>query len=226
MPNSVIDPPSAPEAAARSAWNPFVLMRRLQAWVEHLADGQHAAWALFLLAAAESIFFPIPVDVLLIALCVSLPSKSFRFATICTVGSVLGGFFGYQIGSFLWYDGTGQFSRLALFFLDVIPGFTESTFEAVQELYREYDFWAVFAAGFTPLPYKVFTITAGVFDISLPVFLVASVISRAGRFFLVGALFYFFGAPIKAFIDKYLELLSIAFLLLLIGGFFLIKYAL
>lgn len=201
-------------------------MRRLQAWVEGLADGAHAAWTLFIMAVAESIFFPIPVDVLLIALCVSLPPKSFRFAAICTVGSVLGGFFGYQIGSFLWYDGAGQFSRLAVFFLDVIPGFTESTFEAVQGLYREYDFVAVFAAGFTPLPYKVFTVTAGVFDISLPVFLLASVASRAARFFLVGALFYYFGAPIKRFIDQYLEMLSIAFLLLLIAGFVLLKYVL
>jgi len=201
-------------------------MRRLQAWVESLAGGRNAAWTLFLMAVAESIFFPIPVDVLLIALCVSLPRKSFRFATICTMGSVLGGFFGYQIGSFLWYDGSGQFSRLAVFFLEVIPGFSESTFDAVQELYREYDFVAVFAAGFTPLPYKVFTITAGVFDISLPVFLIASVISRAGRFFLVAALFYFFGAPIKRFIDKYLEILSIAFLVLLIAGFVLLKYVL
>lgn len=191
-----------------------------------MADGAHAAWTLFIMGVAESIFFPIPVDVLLIALCVSLPPKSFRFAAICTVGSVLGGFFGYQIGSFLWYDGAGQFSRLAVFFLDVIPGFTESTFEAVQGLYREYDFVAVFAAGFTPLPYKVFTVTAGVFDISLPVFLLASVASRAARFFLVGALFYYFGAPIKRFIDKYLEMLSIAFLVLLIAGFVLLKYVL
>ncbi|HLE55631.1 MAG TPA: DedA family protein [Rhodothermia bacterium] len=210
----------------RSSLNPFVLVRRLQAWVEGLADGRNAAWTLFLMAVAESIFFPIPVDVLLIALCVSLPRKSFRFAAICTTGSVLGGFFGYQIGSFLWYDSAGQFSRLAVFFLDVIPGFTESTFESVQVLYREYDFLAVFAAGFTPLPYKVFTITAGVFDISLPVFLIASLVSRAGRFFLVAALFHFFGAPIKRFIDKYLEILSIAFLILLVAGFVLLKYVL
>jgi len=199
-------------------------MRRIQAWVEHLAEGPHAVQALFALAVAEAIFFPIPVDVLLIALCVSKPPRSFLFAAVCTVGSVLGGFVGYQVGEWLWYDGTGQFSGLAVFFLDVVPGFTEHTFELVQSLYREYDFIAVFAAGFTPLPYKVFTITAGVFEISLPVFMLASLVSRAGRFFLVGALFHFFGVRIKRFIDKYLEILSIAFLVLLVGGFFLLKY--
>jgi len=199
-------------------------MRRLQAWIERLAEGRYAVQALFALAVAESIFFPIPVDVLLIALCVAKPPRSFLFATVCTVGSVLGGFFGYQVGAWLWYDGTGQFSRLALFFLDVIPGFSDHTFQVVQTLYREYDFVAVFAAGFTPLPYKGFTITAGVFNISLPVFMLASLVSRAGRFFLVGALFHFFGARIKAFLDKYLEILSITFLVLLIGGFFLLEY--
>lgn len=203
----------------------FAWVRRLQAWVERLADGPHGVRALFLLAAAESIFFPVPVDVLLIALCVSLPTRSFRFAAVCSVGSVLGGFFGYEVGAWLWYDGAGQFSGLAVFFMEVIPGFTEETFHTVQSLYQEYDFVAVFAAGFTPLPYKVFTITAGVFEVSLPVFLLASLVSRAARFFLVGALFHFYGAPIKRFIDKYLEIISIVFLVLLIGGFFALKYA-
>ena len=202
-------------------------MRRLQDWVEHLADRPYAVPALFGLAIAESVFFPIPVDILLMAICVSRPKSSFRFATICTIGSVLGGVVGYGIGYFLWYEvGTTTFSGLANFFFDTVPGFSEETFVGVQDLYREYDFLAIFAAGFTPLPYKVFTITAGVFQISVPVFILASILSRAGRFFLVGGLFYLFGEPIKRFIDKYLELLSIAFLILLIGGFILLKYVL
>jgi membrane protein YqaA with SNARE-associated domain len=202
-------------------------MRKLQDWVEHLADRPYAVPALFGLAVAESIFFPIPVDILLIAICVSRPKSSFKFATICTVGSVLGGVVGYGIGSVLWYEvGTTTFSGLANFFFDTVPGFSEETFVRVQDLYREYDFLAIFAAGFTPLPYKVFTITAGVFKISVPVFVLASILSRAGRFFLVGGLFFLFGEPIKRFIDKYLELLSIAFLVLLVGGFVLLKYIL
>lgn len=177
------------------------------------------------MAVAEAIFFPIPVDALLIAICVSRPASSFRFALICTIGSVLGGLVGYGVGSWLWYDlGTGEFSSLANFFFNVIPGFTHHAFDRVQQLYQEYDFLAIFAAGFTPLPYKVFTITAGVFKIDVPVFVLASILSRAGRFFLVGGLFYFFGEPIRRFIDKYLEALSVGFLVLLIGGFIVLKY--
>lgn len=205
----------------------FGLMRRLQAWVEHLADRPYAVPALFGVAMAESIFFPIPVDVLLIALCVSKPKGSFRFAAICTAGSVLGGVIGYAVGYWLWYDtGTGAFSGMAQFFFNAIPGFSVDRFAAVQDLYQEYDFLAIFAAGFTPLPYKVFTVTAGVFNVSLPIFIIASVLSRGARFFLVGGLFYAFGEPIKRFIDKYLEALSIGFLVLLIAGFVVLRYVL
>jgi len=205
----------------------FTLIRRTQTWVERLADRPYAVPALFCLAIAESVFFPIPVDVLLIALCVGKPKSAFRFATICTIGSVLGGVVGYGIGSWAWYDSTGEsFSALAQFFFDHVPGFSGDAFSSVQTLYRDHDFLAIFAAGFTPLPYKIFTITAGVFKLSLPVFVVASITSRAARFFLVGTLFYFYGQPIKAFIDKYVEALSVAFLVLLAGGFILLKYVL
>ena len=202
-------------------------MRKLQGWVEHLAEKPYAVPALFGLAVAESIFFPIPVDVLLIAICVSRPKASFRYATICSVGSVLGGMVGFGIGSWLWYEtGTESFGAMARFFFETVPGFSEEAFVKVQQLYRDYDFVAIFAAGFTPLPYKVFTITAGVFKISFPVFVLASVLSRSARFFLVGGLFFFFGEPIKRFVDKYLEALSIGFLVLLVGGFVVLKYLL
>lgn len=202
-------------------------IRRLQSWVEDLAGKAYAVPALFGLAVSEAIFFPLPVDALLIALCVSRPKASFRYSAICTVGSVLGGVVGFGLGSWLWYEtGTESFSAVALFFLDNVPGFTEETFRRVQQLYREYDFLAIFAAGFTPLPYKVFTITAGVFEISFAVFVLASVLSRSARFFLVGSLFYFFGERIKIFIDKYLEALSIGFLVLLVAGFVMLKYVL
>jgi membrane protein YqaA with SNARE-associated domain len=217
----------ATEAPRPSKGGIFGLMRRLQGWVEGLAGRPYAVPALFALAAAESIFFPIPVDALLIALCVSRPSASLRYAAISTVGSVLGAIVGFGIGSWLWYQSGGaEFSGLAHFFFDNVPGFTVETFDRVQDLYREYDFLAIFTAGFTPLPYKVFTITAGVFKLSFPVFLLASVLSRGGRFFLVAALFYFFGEPIKRFIDKYLEALSVGFFVLLVGGFILLKYIL
>jgi membrane protein YqaA with SNARE-associated domain len=218
---------STPE---RSVFGILRWIRRLYEWVEQLAAGRHAVWALFLLAAAESIVFPIPVDVLLIALCVGRPKRSFYFAAVCTVGSVLGALGGYALGFWMWYEGGGtvpvEFSSLAHFFFQTIPGFTVERFEQVQQLYNRYDFWAIFAAGFTPLPYKLFTVTAGVFQLHLATFLLASVFSRAARFFLVGGLFFAFGRPIKSFVDRYLEALAITFTLLLIGGFLAVEYVL
>lgn len=206
----------------------FGWLHWLKDWVESLARRRYAVAALFFVALIESIFFPIPVDVLLIALCVGLPRRSLYFAMICTLGSVTGAALGYALGFLAWYNvtegGVMEFSALAMFFFNNVPGFTVEVFEQVGVLYRDHDFWAIFVAGFTPLPYKVFTVTAGVFHLSFPVFLIASFFSRAGRFFLVAALFYFFGAPIKRFIDKYLELLTVLFMILLIGGFVLLRF--
>jgi len=199
-------------------------------WVEGLAEKRSAVGILFGLAFIESIFFPIPVDVLLIALCVSASTRSDWSAAVCTAGSVLGAFGGYAVGYWLWYEANGTdvqaYSGLATFFFDNIPGFTEANFEAVASKYRELGFWAIFTGGFTPLPYKVFTISAGLVQLNLVTFFVASAISRGLRFFLVATLFYLFGKPIKAFIDKYLGWLTIAFVILLIGGFFALEYVL
>ena len=205
-------------------------LHALKDWVEGLAEKRFAVAILFGLAFIESIFFPIPVDVLLIALCVSVPKRSYWFAAVCTAGSVLGAFGGYAVGYWLWYEAAGTdmqaYSGLATFFFDHIPGFTVANFEAVAARYRELGFWAIFVGGFTPLPYKVFTVSAGIVQLNLATFFVASVISRGLRFFLVATLFYLFGKPIKAFIDKYLGWLTIAFVVLLIGGFIALEYVL
>ncbi len=189
-------------------------MRRLKAWVESYAEKPYAEWALFGIAFMESSFFPIPPDVLLIAMAVVTPSKAFRYALICTVGSVLGGVFGYFIGM-AFYEALG------------VPILTfygaMGHYETVQGLYNEHAFWAILAAGFTPVPYKVFTIAAGAFEVSIWTLIVASIIGRGARFTLVAGLFYFFGAPIKKFIDKYFEILTILFLVFLIGGFVVIR---
>lgn len=197
---------------------------RLKDWTEGLAGKRYAVPALFLLAFAESSFFPIPPDVLLIALCVGRPKRSFYFALVCTVGSVVGGLAGYAVGYWLWYDAAGEFSRVARFFYDVVPGFTTERFEQVRVLYDRWDFWVVFTAGFTPIPYKIITISAGVFRIDLAMFAVASIVGRAGRFFLVGALLHWVGPRVKRFLEDYLELLTLAFVVLLVGGFALVKY--
>lgn len=192
-------------------------IKKLYDWVLHWAETPYAVPALFILAFAESSFFPVPPDVLLITLAIAIPKKSFRYAGICTSGSVLGGMLGYVIGWKLM-DMIGM--PILTFY-----GAMEK-YEYIQNLYMRYDAWAVGIAGFTPVPYKVFTIAAGAFKIDFIVFLLASIAGRAGRFFLVAGFIYFFGPQIKSFIDKYFNLLTFTFFALLILGFVLIKYVL
>jgi membrane protein YqaA with SNARE-associated domain len=193
----------------------FKLIRKTYDWVLHWAETPYGAWALFILAFCESSFFPIPPDILLIALAISIPLKSFRYALICSIGSVLGGAFGYLIGVELM-DTIG---KPILEFYGVMD-----KYEHIGSLYNQYNAWAVGIAGFTPIPYKVFTIAAGAFKIDFGVFLLASFVSRSARFFIVATLIYKFGSPIKTFIDKYFNLLTIIFTILLILGFVLIKF--
>ena len=199
-------------------------IRKIYDWVLHWAQTPYGPLALFLLAFAESSFFPIPPDALLIALALGARSKSFKFAAICTIASVLGALLGYAIGYFVWWEGTNEFSVVANFFFTNIPGFTEQLFFQVKEIYDEWNFWIIFTAGFTPIPYKVFTVTGGAFDVNIFLFIIASVIGRAGRFFLVSFLIWKFGVHIQSFIDKYFNWLAIGFTVLLVGGFVGIKY--
>lgn len=200
------------------------IMRRLYDWVLHWAETPYGGIALFILAFVESSFFPVPPDALLIALVLGSTKKAFRFATNCTIASILGALFGYAIGYFLWWTPQGTFTSLANFFFLNIPGFDQPLFYRIQNLFNQYNFWIIFTAGFTPIPYKVFTISGGAFNINLPMFIIASIISRGARFFLVSFLIYKFGENIKSFIDKYFNLLAIVFTILLIGGFFAIQY--
>jgi len=199
-------------------------IRNIYDWMLHWAETPYGPIALFALAFAESSFFPIPPDALLIALALGMRSKSFKFAAICTLASVLGALLGYAIGHFVWWNNPGEFSQVAYFFFDNIPGFTTELFSKVQGLYDEWNFWIIFTAGFTPIPYKIFTITGGAFNINLVLFVIASIVSRAGRFFLVAFLIWKYGEHIKGFIDKYFNWLAIGFTVLLVGGFVGIKY--
>lgn len=201
------------------------LLRKLYDWVLHWAETPYGPIALFILAFAESSFFPIPPDALLIALVLGATTKAFKFALNCTIASVLGALLGYTIGHFLWWTPSNEFTSIAMFFFNNIPGFTEKLFFDVQKMYDQYNFWIVFTAGFTPIPYKVITISAGAFNIDILMFVIASVISRGARFFLVAFLIWKFGPQIRNFIDKYFNWLAIAFTVLLIGGFVAIKYA-
>ncbi|HIF27340.1 MAG TPA: DedA family protein [Candidatus Marinimicrobia bacterium] len=198
-------------------------LRRLYDWILHWAETKYGVPALFLLALAESSFFPIPPDVLLIPLALGARSKAIRFALVCSVASIVGGIAGYGIGYYSWWNGAEAYSAVALFFFNHIPGFTEQVFLNIQEKYEIYNFLIVFTAGFTPIPFKIITISAGAFSVNFPMFLLASTVSRSARFFLVALLIRQFGEPITVFIDKYFNVLSIIFTLLLIGGFLVLK---
>lgn len=193
------------------------LHRRLYDWTLAWAYRPSAAVALFILAFAESSFFPVPPDVLLMPLVLGNRRKWFRYAFLCTLASVVGGVAGYLIG---W----GAWEVVGGFFLRCVPGFTPDVFEKVRAQYELYNFWVVFTAGFTPIPFKVITITAGVFRINFLVFLIAATIGRASRFFLVAGMMRIFGPRITPFIDKYFNWLSLLFVALLVGGFLALKY--
>ena len=197
--------------------------RRLYDWVLHWSETKYGLPALFILSLSESSFFPIPPDVLLIALALGMQSKALYFAFICSMASILGGMLGYAIGYFTWWNNIGEYSSVALFFFNHIPGFSTELFTAIQQKFDLYNFFIVFTAGFTPIPFKIITISAGAFNINFPMFVIASTISRSARFFLVAFLIKKYGKPITAFIDKYFNILSIVFTIVLIGGFFALK---
>lgn len=195
------------------------VIKRMYLWVLHWAETPYGTPALFGLSFAESSFFPIPPDVLQIALSISKPKRSFFYATVSMIASVLGAILG-------WYIGYGLWSALGPFFMDYVPGVNQKNFDAVEGLYNAYGFMAITVAAFTPLPYKVFTIAAGIFHVSLPVLIVASILGRSARFFTVATCIFFFGPTVKHYIDKYFEWATILFTVLLIGGFLLIKFVL
>lgn len=193
------------------------VLKRLYQWVLHWADTRHGLTALCAISFVESSFFPIPPDVLLIALCMGAPKKGFKFAFWCSVFSVLGGVAGYYIGY-----AAEPLGRWIIF--DLLH--YGAAWDKVAQLYGQNAFLAILTAAFTPVPYKVFTIAAGVFheQVSLWTLVSASVIGRSGRFFLVAGAIYLFGPPIKRLLDKYLEVFTVIFMVLLVGGFVLVKY--
>jgi membrane protein YqaA with SNARE-associated domain len=199
-------------------------LRRLYDWVLSWASSPYAVPVLFTVSFVESSFFPIPADPLLIALILGLRKRAFYYAFICTAGSVFGGIFGYFVGSFLWWTETMEFSSIATFFFTYIPGFTEQLFYNIQAQYESYNFVVIFTAAFTPIPYKVFSISAGAFDINFLTFVVASILGRGLRFYGITVVLWYFGRPVKKIIDKYFNLLAILLLLISIISYIIIVY--
>lgn len=226
---------SRPTATNTPKW---AIHRRLYDWMLHWAETPYGLLALVLLSFAESSFFPIPPDVLLIALVLGSIKHWQKFALYCTVASVLGGLAGYGIGVFAWETvGRWIVENVAHMQLTevggrmdiALPSYLTSTFgerlggEYLFAVYDHWNAWIIFVFGLTPLPYKLTTITAGVAQVNIPVFVVASIMARGLRFFVVAWILAKWGEPAKAFIDRYFNLLCIAFVVLLIGGFAVIS---
>jgi membrane protein YqaA with SNARE-associated domain len=190
------------------------MLRRLYNWTMSLSRSPHALWALAIVSFIESSVFPIPPDVLMIPMIIARPSRAFLIAGIATLASVLGALLGYYVGAAL-FDTIGQ---------PVLNFYGKGTeFDAFAVKYNDWGAWAVLIAGITPFPFKVITIASGVTGLSLPVFIVASIIARAFRFFMVAALLWRFGAPIQDFIERRLGLVFTVFVVLLVGGFAVLK---
>ena len=190
------------------------MLRRLYDWTMSLSRSPRALWALGIVSFIESSVFPIPPDVLMIPMIIARPRRAFLIAAVVTLTSVLGALLGYYIGAAL-------FETVGRPVLDFYGKGTE--FDAFAVKYNDWGAWAVLVAGITPFPFKVITIASGVTGLSLPVFIVASLIARAFRFFLVAALLWRFGAPIQGFIERRLGLVFTLFCVLLVGGFALLK---
>lgn len=191
------------------------MIRALYDWTFALAQHPRAMWALAIVAFIESSVFPIPPDILMIPMILAAPSRAFVIAAVATVASVLGGLAGYGIGMFL-FDTIGQ---------PVLAFYGKADqFESFRATYNQWGAWAVLIAGVTPFPYKVVTILSGATGLALPVFMVASVVARGLRFFVVAALLWKFGAPIRDFIERRLGLMFTLALALLLGGFAVVRY--
>lgn len=193
------------------------MLKRLYNWVLGWADTKYGVPALAIVSFAESSFFPVPPDPLLMALSLGKPKRSFWYALVCSVMSVLGGVFGYLIGWALWELVSG-------FFLTYV--FSPEAFDYVGVQYKQNAFLAILGAAITPIPFKVFTVTAGVFHINFFYFILASAIGRSARFFIEAGLIYVFGDKIRNFIDKYFNLLLTLFFVLILLGFFIVKFLL
>ena len=190
------------------------LTRRIYDHTLNLASRKNALTWLFVISFIESSFFPIPPDIMIIPMVLATPKEAYKIAGVATVASVLGGYFGYFIGVY----GFELIARPLLEFYGYMKQFGE-----FENYYHEYGAWIVFGAGITPFPYKIITIASGVVRLDLVVFTIASVIARGMRFYFIAWLLKRFGDPMKVFIEKNLNLLSILFLLLLIGGFAAVK---
>ena len=190
-------------------------LRKIYDWTLKKSNHPRATWFLAIISFAESSFFPIPPDIILIPMAIANRLKAWTYAFICTLSSVAGGIFGYFIGYFF-------FNSIGILIVSYYS--LENQFSSFESYYKEFGFWIVLGAGFTPFPFKFITIASGLFNLNIVLFILVSLLARGSRFFLLAGLIKLFGEYIIKFIDKYFNLLAIIFFILLIGSFFVIKY--
>ena len=190
-------------------------LKKTYNWTLEKAQHKNAKWYLSLISFAESSFFPIPPDILLIPMALASKARALFYAFMCTLFSVLGGILGYAIGYF-FYNSVG------IYIVDFYH--LENSFNIFENYYKEFGILIVLGAGITPFPYKFITIASGVFGLNIFLFIIVSIIGRGLRFYLIAILLYFFGEKIKLFIDKYFNILTIVFFILLVGSVFIIRF--
>ena len=190
-------------------------LKKTYNWTLEKAQHKNAKWYLSLISFAESSFFPIPPDILLIPMALASKARALFYAFMCTLFSVLGGILGYAIGYF-FYNSVG------IYIVDFYH--LENSFNIFENYYKEFGILIVLGAGITPFPYKFITIASGVFELNILLFIIVSIIGRGLRFYLIAILLYFFGEKIKLIIDKYFNILTIVFFILLIGSVFIIRF--
>ena len=190
-------------------------LKRTYNWTLEKAQHKNAKWYLSLISFAESSFFPIPPDILLIPMALASKARALFYAFMCTLFSVLGGILGYVIGYF-FYNSVG------IYIVDFYH--LENSFNIFEDYYKEFGILIVLGAGITPFPYKFITIASGVFGLNIFLFIIVSIIGRGLRFYLIAILLYFFGEKIKLIIDKYFNFLTIVFFILLVGSVFIIRF--
>ncbi|MHC0052921.1 YqaA family protein [Actibacterium sp. D379-3] len=191
------------------------MIRKLYDWTISLADSRHALWALAFISFVESSVFPIPPDVLMIPMIIARPNRAWQIAGVCLTASIAGAMLGYYIGYGL-FESVG---RPVLEFYG-----KEAYFDEFRARYNEWGAWAVLIAGITPFPYKVITILSGSTGLNLPVFILSSIVARGLRFYLIAALLWKFGTPIRDFIERRLGIIFTVLIFLFLGGFYVVKY--
>ena len=191
------------------------MLRKLYTWTLSFAQSPYALWILALVAFAESSFFPIPPEVLLLPMIIAMPARAFLYAAVCTIASVAGGIAGYYIGA-------AVYETIALPILEFYHA--ADAFESFAQRYNEQGHWAVLFGGLSPFPYKIITIASGATGLNFGAFVLWSLIARGVRYFLIALLLWKFGDPIRTFIERYLGWVFAAFLLLFLGGFYMLKF--